>query len=42
LRQRKGDATKNDGFYDLGNSAAQPEAATGGDHDRNEGFQAKQ
>ncbi|MFK5597940.1 hypothetical protein ACFZ8E_13120 [Methylobacterium sp. HMF5984] len=26
--QRKGDATKNDGFYDLGNAPAQPEAAT--------------
>ena len=25
--QRKGDATKNDGFYDLGNAPAQPEAA---------------
>ena len=27
-QQRKGDATKNDGFYDLGNAPAQPEAAT--------------
>jgi len=26
--QRKGDATKNDGFYDLGNMPAQAEAAT--------------
>ena len=27
-QQRKGEATKNDGFYDLGNAPAQPEAAT--------------
>ncbi|TXN82902.1 phage baseplate assembly protein [Methylobacterium sp. WL8] len=27
-QQRKGDATKNDGFYDLGNAPAQQEAAT--------------
>ena len=27
-QQRKSDATKNDGFYDLGNAPAPPEAVT--------------